>query len=220
MTFALANDLLDYWPFGSKLCEIWIAFDISCSTCSIINLCAIALDRFLYIKNPLSYNRWMTKKIVIGAVSLIWLVSCGISFVPISLGWHKPDHSNQTSVLMNKSDYQLEEIVPTPKVNLTIPFHMVAQQTLHRLFSRHRVQRRQVNNEDSAHLFNNYFYANPEYNSFKHIMGDTAHTARHHSLTTTNFGYTDDPVSPQCTLDLTPTYAVVSSTIRYVLLLL
>ncbi|XP_017494027.1 PREDICTED: dopamine receptor 1-like, partial [Rhagoletis zephyria] len=128
MTFALANDLLDYWPFGPQLCEIWIAFDISCSTCSIINLCAIALDRYVHIKDPMRYNRWMTKKVVIGAVSLIWLVSCGISFVPISLGWHKPDQP-----------------------------------------------------------------------------------------TTTNFGYTDDPMFPQCTLDLTPTYAVVSSTISFYL---
>ena len=31
MTFALANDLMEYWPFWPQLCEIWIAFDISCS---------------------------------------------------------------------------------------------------------------------------------------------------------------------------------------------
>lgn len=31
MTFALANDLLEYWPFGPQLCELWISFDISLS---------------------------------------------------------------------------------------------------------------------------------------------------------------------------------------------
>ncbi|CAG2106186.1 unnamed protein product, partial [Medioppia subpectinata] len=30
MTFAVANDLMEYWMFGPQLCEIWIAFDISC----------------------------------------------------------------------------------------------------------------------------------------------------------------------------------------------
>lgn len=217
MTFALANDLLDYWPFGPQLCEIWIAFDISCSTCSIINLCAIALDRYVHIKDPMRYNRWMTKKVVIGAVSLIWLVSCGISFVPISLGWHKPDHySVPLAVPVNQSAYQLEDAVPTPKVNLTVPFHLAARQTLHRLLHRHRINRRSVT-EHSPIFSNTFFYANPEYNSFKHMMTDTAHNARLQTPTTTNFGYTDDPMFPQCTLDLTPTYAVVSSTISFYL---
>ncbi|KAF7495354.1 Dopamine receptor 1 [Sarcoptes scabiei] len=97
MTFALANDLMEYWPFWPQLCEIWIAFDISCSTCSIINLCAIALDRFAHIKDPMVYNRWMNKRIVVISVSMIWLVSGLISFVPISLGWHRPSPLNSST---------------------------------------------------------------------------------------------------------------------------
>lgn len=50
MTFALVNDLLGYWPFGSDYCDIWIAFDVMCSTASIVNLCAISLDRYIHIK--------------------------------------------------------------------------------------------------------------------------------------------------------------------------
>ncbi|KAH9426358.1 receptor [Dermatophagoides pteronyssinus] len=104
MTFALANDLMEYWPFWPQLCEIWIAFDISCSTCSIINLCAIALDRFAHIKDPMLYNRWMNKRIVIIAVSIIWILSGLISFLPISLGWHKPlpSSSSSTSMVMDR----------------------------------------------------------------------------------------------------------------------
>ena len=50
MTFALVNDLLDHWPFGEAYCDIWISFDIMCSTASILNLCAISLDRYIHIK--------------------------------------------------------------------------------------------------------------------------------------------------------------------------
>ncbi|OTF78727.1 dopamine receptor 1-like protein, partial [Euroglyphus maynei] len=106
MTFALANDLMEYWPFWPQLCEIWIAFDISCSTCSIINLCAIALDRFAHIKDPMLYNRWMNKRIVIIAVSIIWILSGLISFLPISLGWHKPlppSSSLSTTTIVNNT---------------------------------------------------------------------------------------------------------------------
>lgn len=53
MTFAGVNDLLGYWIFGMWFCDIWIAFDVMCSTASILNLCAISLDRYIHIKDPL-----------------------------------------------------------------------------------------------------------------------------------------------------------------------
>lgn len=90
MTFAVANDLMGYWMFGPQFCDTWIAFDVMCSTASILNLCAISLDRFIHIKDPLRYGRWMTKKVVLLAIASIWLMSALVSFLPISLGWHRP----------------------------------------------------------------------------------------------------------------------------------
>ncbi|KAK8396127.1 hypothetical protein O3P69_005319 [Scylla paramamosain] len=90
MTFALVNDLLGYWPFGSEYCDIWIAFDVMCSTASIVNLCAISLDRYIHIKDPLRYGRWMTKRIVTLSIAGIWVLSALVSFLPISLKLHKP----------------------------------------------------------------------------------------------------------------------------------
>ncbi|KAL3269555.1 hypothetical protein HHI36_008620 [Cryptolaemus montrouzieri] len=54
MTFAGVNDILGYWIFGAEFCDTWIAFDVMCSTASILNLCAISLDRYIHIKDPLS----------------------------------------------------------------------------------------------------------------------------------------------------------------------
>lgn len=42
-----------YWIFGAKFCDTWVAFDVMCSTASILNLCAISLDRYIHIKDPL-----------------------------------------------------------------------------------------------------------------------------------------------------------------------
>lgn len=55
MTFAVVNDLLGYWIFGTQFCDTWIAFDVMCSTASILNLCAISLDRYIHIKDPLRF---------------------------------------------------------------------------------------------------------------------------------------------------------------------
>ena len=92
MTFALCNDLMDHWIFGEWFCDVWISFDIMCCTASILNLCAISLDRFVHIKDCLLYNQWMSRNVALGAVGLIWFISALVSFVPINLGWHRPSH--------------------------------------------------------------------------------------------------------------------------------
>ncbi|KAI1303116.1 Dopamine receptor 1 [Halotydeus destructor] len=90
MTFAVANDLMGYWVFGDQFCETWIALDVMCCTASIVNLCAISLDRFIHIKNPLRYEQWMSKRVVMAAVTSIWTLAGLVSFVPVGFGWHKP----------------------------------------------------------------------------------------------------------------------------------
>ncbi|XP_047356560.1 D(1)-like dopamine receptor isoform X2 [Vespa velutina] len=91
MTFAGVNDLLGYWVFGTQFCDTWIAFDVMCSTASILNLCAISLDRYIHIKDPLRYGRWVTRRIATAGIAVVWLLAGLISFVPISLGLHRAD---------------------------------------------------------------------------------------------------------------------------------
>ncbi len=93
MSLATANDIMGYWPFGEALCNIWMSFDVMCCTSSILNLCAISLDRYIHIKNPLHYERWMTRGRTILCLAFIWLLSILISFLPIHLGWHRLDKS-------------------------------------------------------------------------------------------------------------------------------
>ena len=41
----VAYSVLGKWIFGSITCKIWLTADVLCCTASILNLCAIALDR-------------------------------------------------------------------------------------------------------------------------------------------------------------------------------
>ncbi|XP_034663380.1 dopamine receptor 1 isoform X2 [Drosophila subobscura] len=91
MTFAGVNDLLGYWIFGAQFCDTWVAFDVMCSTASILNLCAISMDRYIHIKDPLRYGRWVTRRVAVVTIAAIWLLAAFVSFVPISLGIHRPD---------------------------------------------------------------------------------------------------------------------------------
>ena len=42
----VAYTVLGRWIFGSITCKVWLTADVLCCTASILNLCAIALDRW------------------------------------------------------------------------------------------------------------------------------------------------------------------------------
>ncbi|XP_048486409.1 dopamine receptor 1 [Plutella xylostella] len=113
MTFAGVNDLLGYWVFGEQFCDTWVACDVMCSTASILNLCAISLDRYIHIKDPLRYGRWVTRKVAIVTIAMIWLLAALISFLPISLGLHRPLEEAET-VTLQPPRYPTCALVLTP----------------------------------------------------------------------------------------------------------
>ena len=80
--------MLRYWVFGSLWCSVWLAVDVWLCTASILNLCAISLDRYLAISRPFRYHDLMTPargKILVG---LVWVLSFIICFPPL-LGWNE-----------------------------------------------------------------------------------------------------------------------------------
>ncbi|XP_055616928.1 dopamine receptor 1 isoform X2 [Toxorhynchites rutilus septentrionalis] len=115
MTFAGVNDLLGYWIFGAQFCDTWVAFDVMCSTASILNLCAISLDRYIHIKDPLRYGRWVTRRVAIGTIVVIWLLAALVSFVPISLDLHRDKRDEtDTSLIINGVKYETCALDLTP----------------------------------------------------------------------------------------------------------
>ncbi|CAL8279904.1 unnamed protein product [Arctogadus glacialis] len=62
MPWKAATEIVGSWPFGA-FCNVWVAFDIMCSTASILNLCVISVDRYWAISSPFRYERKMTPKL-------------------------------------------------------------------------------------------------------------------------------------------------------------
>lgn len=81
--FSLANELQGYWAFSSVWCEIYLALDVLFCTSSIVHLCAIALDRYLSISQPVSYGAKRTPLCIKAAIIVVWLISAVISFPPL-----------------------------------------------------------------------------------------------------------------------------------------
>lgn len=81
--FSLANELQGYWAFSSIWCEIYLALDVLFCTSSIVHLCAIALDRYLSISQPVSYGAKRTPVRIKSAIIVVWMISAVISFPPL-----------------------------------------------------------------------------------------------------------------------------------------
>ncbi|KAG7231762.1 hypothetical protein INR49_010408, partial [Caranx melampygus] len=61
MPWRAVSEVAGIWLFG-RFCDTWVAFDIMCSTASILNLCIISMDRYWAISSPFKYERKMTRR--------------------------------------------------------------------------------------------------------------------------------------------------------------
>lgn len=87
LPFNVAYSILGRWVFGIHLCKMWLTSDILCCTSSILNLCAIALDRYWAITDPINYAQKRTVGRVLLLIAGVWILSLVISSPPL-VGWN------------------------------------------------------------------------------------------------------------------------------------
>ena len=87
LPFSASLEVLDMWIFGEIWCSIWLAVDVWMCTASILNLCAISLDRYLAVTRPVSYPSIMTPWRAKVLLAVVWLLSFLICFPPL-VGWN------------------------------------------------------------------------------------------------------------------------------------
>uniref|UniRef100_A0A3Q3A743 Dopamine receptor D6b n=1 Tax=Kryptolebias marmoratus TaxID=37003 RepID=A0A3Q3A743_KRYMA len=94
MPWRAVSEVAGVWLFG-RFCDTWVAFDITCSTASILNLCIISMDRYWAISSPFQYERKMTRRFAFLMIGVAWTLSVLISFIPVQLNWHRARSSTR-----------------------------------------------------------------------------------------------------------------------------
>ncbi|XP_068614086.1 5-hydroxytryptamine receptor 1A-alpha-like [Brachionichthys hirsutus] len=90
LPMAALYQVLNKWTLGQEICDLFISLDVLCCTSSILHLCAIALDRYWAITDPIDYVNKRTPRRAAILICVTWLIGFSVSIPPM-LGWRSAE---------------------------------------------------------------------------------------------------------------------------------
>ncbi|KAM4703419.1 D(2) dopamine receptor [Rhinophrynus dorsalis] len=91
MPWMVYLEVVGEWRFSRIHCDIFVTLDVMMCTASILNLCAISIDRYTAVAMPMLYNtRYSSKRRVTVMISVVWVLSFAIS-CPLLFGLNNTD---------------------------------------------------------------------------------------------------------------------------------
>ncbi|NWZ02149.1 DRD2 protein, partial [Loxia curvirostra] len=91
MPWVVYMEVVGEWRFSRIHCDIFVTLDVMMCTASILNLCAISIDRYTAVAMPMLYNtRYSSKRRVTVMIAVVWVLSFAIS-CPLLFGLNNTD---------------------------------------------------------------------------------------------------------------------------------
>uniref|UniRef100_A0A665UX61 D(4) dopamine receptor-like n=2 Tax=Echeneis naucrates TaxID=173247 RepID=A0A665UX61_ECHNA len=77
--FMYSEFLGGIWTLSTSVCDALMTMDVMLCTASILNLCAISVDRYIAVVIPLKYNRNQFSLRQLGLITASWVLSVGVA---------------------------------------------------------------------------------------------------------------------------------------------
>ncbi|NXI34937.1 DRD2 protein, partial [Galbula dea] len=91
MPWVVYLEVVGEWRFSRIHCDIFVTLDVMMCTASILNLCAISIDRYTAVAMPMLYNTgYSSKRRVTVMIAVVWVLSFAIS-CPLLFGLNNTD---------------------------------------------------------------------------------------------------------------------------------
>ncbi|XP_078088106.1 D(3) dopamine receptor [Mustelus asterias] len=98
MPWVVYLEVVGDWRFGRTSCNIFVTLDVMMCTASILNLCAISIDRYTAVVMPILYNtNYGSKRRVTIMISAVWILSFAVS-CPLLFGFNTTDDPRLCSI--------------------------------------------------------------------------------------------------------------------------
>ncbi|NXM38225.1 DRD2 protein, partial [Gymnorhina tibicen] len=150
MPWVVYLEVVGEWRFSRIHCDIFVTLDVMMCTASILNLCAISIDRYTAVAMPMLYNtRYSSKRRVTLMIAVVWVLSFAIS-CPLLFGL------NNTARNTRGIGFEVYLKCPLPLPSLTTCtlilglFHLLLFQS--RIYIVLRRRRKRVSTKRSSHV--------------------------------------------------------------------
>ncbi|XP_051895764.1 D(2) dopamine receptor-like isoform X2 [Pristis pectinata] len=145
MPWVVYLEVVGEWRFSRIHCNIFVTLDVMMCTASILNLCAISIDRYTAVAMPMLYNtRYSSKRRVTIMISIVWVLSFAIS-CPLLFGLNETDTRNDATCLIHHPEF----VVYSSIFSFFIPF-IVTLLVYVQIYVVLRKRRKRVNTKRSS----------------------------------------------------------------------
>ncbi|KAM9217098.1 D(2) dopamine receptor isoform 2-T2 [Leptosomus discolor] len=143
MPWGVYLEVVGEWRFSRIHCDIFVTLDVMMCTASILNLCAISIDRYTAVAMPMLYNtRYSSKRRVTVMIAVVWVLSFAIS-CPLLFGLNTTDENE--CIIANPAF-----VVYSSIVSFYVPF-IVTVLVYVQIYIVLRRRRKRVNTKRSSH---------------------------------------------------------------------
>ncbi|XP_011363728.1 D(2) dopamine receptor [Pteropus vampyrus] len=145
MPWVVYLEVVGEWKFSRIHCDIFVTLDVMMCTASILNLCAISIDRYTAVAMPMLYNtRYSSKRRVTVMIAIVWVLSFTIS-CPLLFGLN---HTEQSECIIANPAF----VVYSSVVSFYVPF-IVTLLVYIKIYIVLRRRRKRVNTKRSSRAF-------------------------------------------------------------------